>query len=298
MARPSRKDASELVRTYIPHLADLFNLKTLQARSFLITEAEEDPEEEEYGTEDEEYEESQEEELRRQKAESAPLRSRDYDLFANICSRWAQEEAPPAPSNARNITQSLRELNDYDSESDSDELTSPASPAVLPSASCASAGPSAHQDREMEAWTLLDEYLSFDSGTGGEVHDALEKLCVGAEWEAMWGRITGIEPGDEGTTKEVRDALNLMKPTVAPPPPIVNSGTMDDPEATSKLDSPLFDGLQGSEAKELTDEQKDLAQYVNRFLGSVILEEYGVYYLRCHVSGFYFHANQVLMLLN
>lgn len=250
----------------------------------MITEAQEDREDKDeyYETEDEEFEESQqrEEEPRRDKAESAPLRSRDYDIFADVCSRWVREESPLAPSNDHSIQHALLQLNDYDSDSDEG--------GPLPSP----VGDSLCQDQTMEAWTLLDSYLKLDSRTGAEVHDALKKLSVGPEWETMWGRITGMEPDDDITAKAVRDALDLMKPTIVCLP-VINSEAIDDPKVKSDVGFPCFDDLPGDEAKELTDEQKDLAQYLNGFLDVVDLEDFGFYYLRCRVSDFFLLSGSI-----
>ena len=315
----------------------------------------------EYDSDDEEYEHSQkrQEELRRQKAESAPLRPRNYDPFSKICNQWSQDKVSPHPSKRLALT----ELNEYDSDSASDSLaptgTSLASSVVIPSLSPISPASSLMHDLEMEAWELLNSYFTSDSDKGGEVHAALEKLGVGSEWENMWGRITALEPGDADAGQSVREALDAMKPpdarlSGAPTSvsdivlqydiwetlyyffkgitfkesvlaylesvsageewfslfrridtldyndrdeveslqqhlvelkPIVTSGIIDDNnEAPLDVDPALFDNLDNSEAVELTQEQKALAEHINQFLDNVMLEEYGIYYIRCRVS--------------
>ncbi|KAE9388148.1 hypothetical protein BT96DRAFT_947830 [Gymnopus androsaceus JB14] len=261
MAQPSRKDALNL------------------ARSFIITEADEDSDAEDFKSDDEHYDQSQqqEEDLRRQKAESIHLCARNYDLFAEICDRWSQQEAQPRPFKVNALSQ----LNDYDSDSDSDKFVpptaSPAPPAVISSVSAppavppASAGPpGAFSTAPMEAWVLLDKYLTSDSGQGGQVHATLEKLCIGAKWDDMWGRITGMEPGDEDAATAVRNALDSIKPTV--PGPTLLSDCVD---------SAHLEDLEVGEGEELTEEQKELAEYLNKFSDSVMLEEYGINYVRC-----------------
>ncbi|KAE9398084.1 hypothetical protein BT96DRAFT_940484 [Gymnopus androsaceus JB14] len=263
MAQPSRKDALNL------------------ARSFIVTEADEDSR------------------LR--------ISSRTTNIMTNLNSRrriFAGKklnpyicEAQPRPFKGNALSQ----LNDYDSDSDSDTFVpptaSPAPPAVISSVSAppavppASAGPSGafstapvvlpspyaaptlsspNHDREMEAWVLLDKYLTSDSGQGGQVHAALEKLCVGAKWDDVWGRITGMEPGDEDAATAVRNALDSIKPTV-PGPTLLSD----------RVDSAHLEDFEVGEGEELTEEQKELAEYLNKFSDSVMLEEYGIYYVRC-----------------
>ncbi|KAE9392156.1 hypothetical protein BT96DRAFT_944869 [Gymnopus androsaceus JB14] len=214
MAQPSRKDALNL------------------ARSFIVTEADEDSEAEDFESDDKHYDQSQqqEEDLCRQKAESVHLRARNYDPFAEICDP----------------------------------------PVVLPSPYAAPTPSSPNHDREMEAWVLLDKYLTSDSGQGGQVHAALEKLCVGAKWDDVWGRITGMEPGDEDAATAVRNALDSIKPTV-PGPTLLSD----------RVDSAHLEDLEVGEGEELTEEQKELAEYLNKFSDSVMLEEYGIYYVQC-----------------
>ncbi|KAE9386213.1 hypothetical protein BT96DRAFT_949280 [Gymnopus androsaceus JB14] len=257
MAQPSRKDALNL------------------ARSFIVTEADEDSEAEDFESDDKHYDQSQqqEEDLRRQKAESVHLRARNYDPFAEICDRWLRQEAQPHPFKGNALSQ----LNDYDSDSDSDAFVPPTaspappcSPVVLPSPYAAPTLSSPNHDQEMEAWVLLDEYLTSDSGQGGQVHAALEKLCVGAKWDNVWGRITGMEPGDEDAATAVRNALDSIKPTV-PGPTLLSD----------RVDSAHLEDFEVGEGEELTKEQKELAEYLNKFSDSVMLEEYGIYYVRC-----------------
>ncbi|KAE9393537.1 hypothetical protein BT96DRAFT_943868 [Gymnopus androsaceus JB14] len=250
------------------------------AHSFIITKADKDSEAEDFESDDEHYDQSQqqEEDLRRQKAESVHLRAQNYDPFAEICDCWSRQEAQPCPFKGNALSQ----LNDYGSDSDSGTFVpptaSPAPPAVISSVSAppavppASAGPPGAFSTApvMEAWVLLDKYLTSDSGQGGQVHAALEKLCVGAKWDDVWGRITGMEPGDEDAATAVRNALDSIKPTV-PGPTLLSD----------HVDSAHLEDLEVGEGEELTKEPKELAEYLNKFSDSVMLEEYGIYYVQC-----------------
>ncbi|KAE9391636.1 hypothetical protein BT96DRAFT_945218 [Gymnopus androsaceus JB14] len=155
----------------------------------------------------------------------------------------------------------------------------------------------------MDTWVLLDNYFASDTSDGDWVHTALEKLGVGVEWEDMWGCITGMELGDEDAAKELKAALDAMKLSVGPHTSVSNeasqfedavedvqkqldslkpSSSVDkNAEATSNVGHNLFNGLEEFEAQELTEKQNNLAEHLNHFTDSVMLEEYGIYYLRC-----------------
>ncbi|KAE9391635.1 hypothetical protein BT96DRAFT_1001109 [Gymnopus androsaceus JB14] len=102
---------------------------------------------EEYETNDKDYEalQEQEEELCRQKAESAPLRPRNYNPFAEICNHWSEAAHPLPPLTHPPQAQALLQLNMYDSNSKDLALphASPASPAVPPLPPTASSTPPA-----------------------------------------------------------------------------------------------------------------------------------------------------------
>ncbi|KAE9383145.1 hypothetical protein BT96DRAFT_951598 [Gymnopus androsaceus JB14] len=181
----------------------------------------------------------------------------------------------------------LSQLNDYDSDSDSDTFVpptaSPAPPAVISSVSTppavppASAGPlgafstapvvlpspyaaptpsSPNHDREMEAWVAKfmppwrNSALELNGTTCG----------VGL---LAWNR------GDEDAATAVRNALDSIKPTV-PGPTLLSD----------RVDSAHLEDFEVGEGEELTEEQKELAEYLNKFSDSVMLEEYGIYYVR------------------
>ncbi|KAE9389524.1 hypothetical protein BT96DRAFT_946806 [Gymnopus androsaceus JB14] len=191
--------------------------------------------------------------------------------------------SPKSVADGRRIKLALIKLNEYDPDSASDSLaptgTFLASSMIILSLSPISPAPTASSlmhNLEIEAWELLNSYFTSDSDKGGEVHAALEKLGIGSEWENMWGRITALELGDADAGQSVREALDAMKP--------LDAQLSGAPTSVSNivLQYNIWETLYyyfNSEAVELTQEQKALAEHINQFLDNVMLEEYGIYYI-------------------